>query len=116
MDELTIYRSSAVSVNVHETYQRLAGGDCNERTFKIPLAGGFEVSDDVACIRRYFEADAEIVLASSPADWRERVVHYLRHADERQPIIEAGRRRVLRDHTYHNRATQLVHLAAGSRP
>jgi len=114
-DELTIYRSARVSVNVHEHYQRQAGGDCNERTFKIPLAGGFEVTDDVSCLRRYFEPDVELVIATSAADWREKVIHFLRHPEERQPIIDAGRRRVLRDHTYHNRAEQLLALAAGTR-
>lgn len=113
-DELTIYRSARVSVNVHESYQREAGGDCNERTFKIPLAGGFEVTDDVSCLRRYFEPDVELVIATSAADWREKVIHFLRHPEERQPIIDAGQRRVLRDHTYHNRADQLLALAAGT--
>jgi spore maturation protein CgeB len=115
-DELTIYRSARVSVNVHESYQRRAGGDCNERTFKIPLAGGFEVTDEVSCLRRYFEPDVELVIAASPAEWREKVVHFLRHPEERAPIIEAGRQRVLRDHTYHNRAAQLLDLAAAVRP
>lgn len=112
-EELTIYRSASVSVNVHESYQREAGGDCNERTFKIPLAGGFEVCDDVSCLRRYFVPDVELVIAQSPADWREKVIHFLRHPEERQSIIDAGQRRVLRDHTYHNRARQLLALAAG---
>jgi spore maturation protein CgeB len=108
--ELQIYRSAKVSVNIHEDYQREVGGDCNERTFKIPLAGGFEVTDDVACIRTYFEAGREIVIAGSPAEWREKVVHYLRNPAERQAIIDAGQARVLRDHTYHNRAAQLLEL------
>jgi hypothetical protein len=116
--ELSIYCSAAVSVNIHESYQREMGGDCNERTFKIPLAGGFEITDDVACIRKYFAADDEIVIADSPADWREKVVHYVRNPSEREAVVEAGRARVLRDHTYHNRVAQLVELAgfAGSHP
>jgi hypothetical protein len=115
VDELTIYRSARVSVNVHESYQRRAGGDCNERTFKIPLAGGFEVTDEVSCLRRYFVPDVELVMATSPAEWQEKVVHFLRYPDERIPIIEAGRDRVLRDHTYHNRADRLLTLAAAAR-
>jgi spore maturation protein CgeB len=113
-DELSVYRSAQISVNVHEEYQRQFGGDCNERTFKIPLAGGFEVTDGVACISRYFEPGSEIVIATDPADWREKVLHYLRHPEERLRIIEAGRARALRDHTYHNRAQALIALARGA--
>lgn len=107
-DEARIYASSTVSINVHERYQLKYGGDCNERTFKIPLWGGFEVVDDVACIRRYFSAGNEMIVARDAAEWVEMVRHYLRHPQERLPIIEAGRARVLRDHTYHNRVASLV--------
>ena len=111
-DEARIYASSKVSINVHEEYQRRFGGDCNERTFKIPFCGGFEVVDDVACLDRYFERGRELVVASTPEEWVERVEHYLRHPEERASIIEAGRQRVARDHTYHNRVAQLLSLRA----
>ena len=56
-DEARIYTSSRISINAHESYQRKYGGDCNERTFKIPLCGGFQVVDNVSCIKKYFVAD-----------------------------------------------------------
>ena len=113
-DEARIYTSSVISINVHEGYQRIYGGDCNERTFKIPLCGGFEVVDNVACIRKYFEAGKEMIIAENDKEWSEMVEHYLNNPDERLPIIEAGRQRVLRDHTYHNRAEQIMTIAKGS--
>ena len=109
-DEARIYASSVVSINVHERYQQEFGGDCNERTFKIPLCGGFEVVDNVACIRRYFEPGKELVIAANPKEWVEMIRHYLLRPEERQPIIEAGMRRVLRDHTYHHRVNQLIEI------
>ena len=112
-DEAKIYASSLISVNVHELHQRKFGGDCNERTFKIPLFGGFEITDDVACIRRYFKADEEIIVAHDEADWLGRIEHYLRHPEQRLPIIKAGRDRVLKEHTYHHRASQMVAIATG---
>lgn len=113
-DEARIYASSVVSINVHEEYQRKYGGDCNERTFKIPLCGGFEVVDNVACIKRYFASGRELIIADNPGEWVDMVQHYLKHPDERQPIIEAGKQRVLRDHTYHNRAEQMIAIKNGS--
>jgi len=109
-DEAKIYSSSVVSINVHEDYQKKFGGDCNERTFKIPLAGGFEVTDDVACIRKYFEADKEMIIAKDKEEWLEKIEYYIKHPEEREALIKAGQARVLKDHTYHNRAIQLLEI------
>lgn len=109
-DEAKIYASSKILVNIHEDYQRHFGGDCNERTFKIPFCGGLEVTDDVAVIRDYFKEDSEIVIAHSKEDWFEKIRYYYDHPEKAKKIIEAGHRRVLKDHTYHNRAQQMLDL------
>ncbi len=109
-DEAKIYKSSTISINIHEQHQRLYGGDCNERTFKIPLCGGFEITDDVDCIRKYFVENKEIVIAKNPQDWLEKIDYYIKHPEERTAITEAGRLRVLTDHTYHNRATKMIEI------
>lgn len=106
-DEQKIYSSSLISVNVHEGYQRQYG-DLNERTFKIPLAGGFEIIDAVLTITKYFLEDKEIVVAHSDADWREKIEHYLANPEKRGPIIQAGRQRVLKEHTYHHRVATML--------
>jgi spore maturation protein CgeB len=85
------------------------GGDCNERTFKIPLCDGFEISDDVACIRKYFKED-EIVVAKDKNDWYEKIEFYIKNPDMRLKIIEKGKQRVLADHTYHCRAKQILEI------
>lgn len=109
-DEAKIYSSSKISINIHEEYQRMFGGDCNERTFKIPLCGGFEITDDVACIRKYFKAGEEIIIAKNREDWFKKIDNYMNNPDKKFAIIEAGRDRVLKDHTYHNRAEQLIKI------
>lgn len=111
-DERKIYASSLVSINIHEDYQRTFGGDCNERTFKVPLAGGFEITDDVACIRKYFKAGEEIVIAANTADWFEKIDYYIRNPGERLAIIEAARKRVRAEHTYVHRVQQLLAICA----
>lgn len=108
-DEARVYSSATVCINVHETYQKEFGGDCNERTFKIPLCGGFEITDDVACIHRYFRDD-EMVIAKDKIDWFQKIEYYIRNPEKRLPIIEAGRKRVLADHTYHNRVQQIIDI------
>lgn len=109
-DEPTIYLSSKICINVHEEFQKKFGGDCNERTFKIPLYGGFEITDDVACIRKYFRDGEEIVIAKDKKDWFEKINYYIDHPEERQKIIDAGKKRVLKDHTYNSRAQQIIDI------
>lgn len=111
-DEATIYSSTKVCVNLHEDYQRYFGGDCNERTFKIPACKAFEISDDVACIRKYFREGKEIVIATDKNDWFDKINYYFNHDKERNQIIKAGFRRVMQDHTYHNRVDDILHQYA----
>lgn len=109
-DEGKIYKSSLISINVHENYQKEFGGDCNERTFKIPFCGGFEITDDVACIRKYFNEGEEIIIAKDEKEWFEKIDYYIKNPKERLKIIEAGRKKVLAEHTYHNRVQQIIDL------
>jgi spore maturation protein CgeB len=51
------------------------------------------------------------VIATGPSDWFDKVDHFLAHPDERHRIIEAGRARVLEEHTYHHRAQRMLHIA-----
>lgn len=109
-DEGSIYASSTISINVHEDYQREFGGDCNERTFKIPFCNGFEITDDVACIHKYFKVGEEIIVAENKQDWFDKINYYIQNPDERLDIIEKGKARVEKDHTYHNRVEQIISI------
>ncbi len=109
-DEAKIYCSSLVSINVHEDYQRKFGGDCNERTFKIPFSGGFEICDNVACIRKYFKEDKEIIIAKDEKDWFEKIDYYIKNPEKREQIIKAGKEKVMKEHTYHNRVEKMLSL------
>lgn len=109
-DEAKIYSSSLICVNVHEDYQKEFGGDCNERTFKIPLCGGFEITDDVACIRKYFKDGEEMIIAKNKEDWFEKINFYMKNPEKRDAIIKAGQRRVLLEHTYHNRVDTFIDI------
>lgn len=108
-DEASIYSSTKISINIHEDYQKKYGGECNERTFKIPLCGGFEITDDVAAIRKYF-TDDEIVVARNKTDWFDKIDFYMKNPDKRIKIAEKGRIKVMSDHTYHNRVEQILKI------
>lgn len=108
-DERKIYTSSKISINVHEGYQKKFG-DLNERTFKIPLAGGFEIVDDVLSLNKYFKIGKEIVVAKNRDDWIEKIDYYIKNPEKKISIIKAGKNKILKEHTYHNRVHQLLDL------
>lgn len=108
-DEHKVYTSSLISLNIHEDHQRKFGSDFNERTLKIMASGGFEICDDVAVLRKYFTPE-ELVIAENKEDWFEKIDYYIRNPDERLPIIEAGRKKVLEEHTYLNRVDQIISI------
>lgn len=109
-EERQIYSSATISLNIHEEYQRRFGKDCNERTFKIPLCDGFEIVDDVECIRKYFKEGEEMVIAKDKDDWYDKIRFYMNKPEERKKIANAGKKRVLESHTYHNRVDTLIEL------
>lgn len=108
-DERKIYSSSLVSINIHEEWQKKYLGNMNERTFKIPLSGGFEVVDNVPSIHKYFKDGVNIVVAKNEKEWFEKIDYYVRNPEKRIPIIKSGREIVLKNHTYHSRVNQLLH-------
>lgn len=109
-DEASIYKSSVISINVHEEYQKEYGKDCNERVFKIPLYGGFEITDNSSVIKKYFKEGEEIIVAKDSKDWFEKIDYYMKNPEKRLKIMEAGKARVLKDHTYVNRVRSLLSL------
>lgn len=109
-DERKIYNSTKISINVHEEYQKKFGGDCNERTFKIPAAGGFEIVDNVKCISKYFKKDEEMIIAENKNDFMNKLEYYLKYPEKKLSVIQKGKARVLKEHTYHHRAKLILSL------
>lgn len=116
--ERKLYSSARICLNVHEEQVRRTGCEINERTFKMLACGGFQISDNVRLLRRLF-GDTELVIADEGPDWIEKIDYFLRHPEERASIAEAGRRRVLAEHTYQHRARQIIEIMTkyrGSQP
>jgi hypothetical protein len=108
-EENKIYSSAKISINIHDLRQQREGNDVNERTFKIPACGGFEICDPVTIVRKYFNPD-EVVMARDSKEWFQLIDYYLKHDQERETIKAKGTARALRDHTYHNRVDQIIDI------
>jgi len=79
----------------------------NIRLFEITGAGSCMVTDWKKNMPELFEIDKEVVTFKSADECIEKVKWLLNHPKEREEIAKAGQKRVLKDHTFRNRAIQL---------
>jgi len=111
-EENLLYSSAKIALNFHERDE-----DCmqshkivNQRTFKIPACGGFQLCDDATGIRRYFNEDELVTVKPIKSEWLDTIEYYLNRPEEREKIRLQGNRRARNEHTYHNRVEQLLTL------
>ncbi|MFA6436776.1 MAG: glycosyltransferase [Candidatus Paceibacterota bacterium] len=111
-EENLLYSSAKISLNFHE---REPDGSqphhiLNQRTFKIPACGGFQICDYVPALQKYFTENEIITARLDDADWFKKIDYYLNHEEERLRIKKAGTKKALEEHTYHNRVKQVIDL------
>lgn len=110
-EERKLYASAKICVNLHESYKdKKSRGFTNDREFKVPASGGFQISDYIPHLSMFFEPDKEIVLAKTPQEWFSKIDYYMRNEKERRAIQEAGTERAVREHTYRHRVRRIVEM------
>jgi spore maturation protein CgeB len=111
-ESVRIFNASAVNLNLHSsTYVDGVdpnGDFVNPRAFELAGCAAFQLVDERRLLPGLFEPGVEIATFSSTAELRDRVAHYLARPDERAAIAEAGRRRVLAEHTYKARMAEML--------
>ncbi len=105
------YRAAKIVLNVHHAQMREG---VNMRTFEIPAAGAFQLSDYKSRMDELFDVGQEITVFRDPGELVDRVRDHLADPDGRHAVAQAGRRRVERDHTYGVRMRQLVERATSA--
>jgi hypothetical protein len=105
--EADLFASSSVCLNVSEPHSTDAryGSDIIERVFKVMACGGFLLSDHVDEMASVF-GEGVVVTVKTPAEYEEKLRHYLKNPEERQAIAARGQSVVLSQHTYHHRAVE----------
>jgi spore maturation protein CgeB len=99
------YPQSDVNFNCTSVQMK---GAVNQRVFDVPAAGAFLLTDHRAQVECLFEPGREIALFHSPEEVPELLARYLTDAPERRRMAEAGRARVLAEHTYEHRLKTLL--------
>ena len=102
-----LYRTARISLN---TNLWPVNSGANVRTFEIPASRGFQICDAQDDLPNLFIPGKEIVVFSDFADLKEKITYYLQHTQERDAIAEAGFQRVIRDHTFDQRAAHILGL------
>jgi spore maturation protein CgeB len=108
-----IFNASAVNLNLHSSLSHegvVPDGDfVNPRTFEIAACGAFQLVDRRSLLAELF-SDGEMAQFESLRELRERIDYYLERPQERRCFAEAGRKRVLAEHTYDRRMEELLAL------
>jgi spore maturation protein CgeB len=104
------YGGASVAVNIHHTAD---GGDtteafCNQRCFELAAVGVLQVVDRRADLERLFMPEDEILIFDNALHLRRIVEDALQDQTAVERIAQAGRLRVLTEHTYMHRMSSLL--------
>ena len=125
-DEMVrIFGTSAINLNLANssspprTLRAMAGrmlgrgGDAQRppqikgRTFEVPGCGGFELTERVPHLERYFDLEREVAVYDDTDGLIEQSRHWLENPEERAAVAQAGYRRVMSEHTYDHRFEEI---------
>ena len=108
-----VYNNSAISLNFsgaggggfgHATAAR----QIKARTFEVPGAGGFLLTEAAPDLDGYYDPGKEVAVFETPEDLIAKVRHFSAHQDERDRIARAGYVRTRDQHTYEKRFTEIL--------
>lgn len=94
-------------INFNCTSQQMKGA-VNQRIFDVPACSAFVLTDWREQMNNLMEPGKEIICFHSNEEAADLARFYLDHPAERQLIAQAGRRRVLAEHTWEKRILTLI--------
>jgi spore maturation protein CgeB len=109
-----IFRASRISLNFSgpgKTKLALRARDRRQikaRTFEVPYAGGFLLTEAAPGLDRYFATDREIATFETKQELIEKARYFLKHPEMRDQIALAGHQRTAAEHTYLNRFSLIL--------
>ena len=107
-----VLRRSRITLNSHID---LAGREAgNMRLFEATGVGAFLLTDFKDNLDTLFEPDREVVAWRSIGDCLSAIGRYLVDHDGRAAIARAGQTRTLAQHTYHQRAREILRMTEGA--
>ncbi len=100
-----IYRDTALNINVSSQHLPSA---LNSRPFDVPCSGAFLITDYRHFMEELIDLEEEIVTYKNEEELVDKCKFYLEHPSLRLRIAAAGRKRVLKQHTYDHRILTMM--------
>jgi spore maturation protein CgeB len=108
-----IVRESVISLNFANAFK--GTNQVKARTYEVPGAGGFLLTEDAEDLDRAYIPDREIAVFTSIEDLGCKINYFLSHLAERDAIAQAGWLRTQQEHTYDLRLQAVIKFALASR-
>ena len=108
-----IYLRTAININLHSSPipMSFSNGDfVNPRTFELAGLGAFQLVDYRELLPVHFDPGSEITVFSEWDVMKNAIDYFLENEEERRTISERARLRVLKEHTYEQRALQILRI------
>jgi spore maturation protein CgeB len=112
-----IIQQSRISLNFSDSGLQVVDGtlahsrQIKARTFEVPGAGGFLLTQPARHLEDYFDLETELVTYGGPDDLAAKITHVLANPGERDAMAARAHARVVRDHTYAARFPRLIEMA-----
>lgn len=107
-----IVAASKINLNLHSSTVHdgvdLHCDAINPRVFEIAACGGFQLCDPCIGLDALFDFSSELPVYRNLAELRSQIDHFLANPREREQYARNARERALRDHTYKQRASQML--------
>lgn len=103
-----IMRQSVISLNFSNSRQ---GRQIKARTFEVPGAGGFLLTETAPGLERWYRINEEIEVFGTLPELAAKIAHILENPDRRDAMARRAFDRTRREHTYERRMADVVALA-----
>jgi hypothetical protein len=107
---------SKICLNITRWSHTSVYGSATARPFELAAYGACIVSQPYNGIDEWFEIGKEIVIIDDEKEASRTYEYFLDTEDERQKMGDRARQRILKEHTYHHRADELMRVLNGSGP
>jgi len=109
-----IMRKSVISLNFSNASGR-GGNQLKARTFEVPGAGGFLLTEYTPGLEAVYDIGREIEVFHDTKELAEKIKYHLSHFEKRDKIAIAGYERTLSDHTYKIRLKEVIDFALSAK-
>lgn len=114
-DLLKIYNQSKISLNISFSSTEKGELQIKGRDFEAPSCGSLLLTQEQESLSQYFTPNKEIVTYKDAYDAADKIKYLLKNQDILNRIAENGKRRVIREHTFEKRFTDIFDHAIALR-